>query len=74
MPQISGAQPRRYHAIVFRDLPPSPDFSQAAQIVLPGQHTQEAAWAAIRAALGGQDGRGFIGGEIRACVTPIAVG
>lgn len=60
-----------FEAIVFKKLPATGDFSCSQTIVLPGQHTADAAWTAVYAALrvGGSD---FIGGEIRPRVEQLA--
>lgn len=57
-----------FHAIVFKRIPASPDFNQSQAVVLPGEHTAEAAWSAVFRAMRSVD---CIGGEIRACA-PLA--
>jgi hypothetical protein len=62
MGRTSEAAPSRYHAIVFQPVNPTADFSCSERVLLPGEHTETEAWAAVRAALRG--GR-YIGGEVR---------
>lgn len=64
----------RYRAVVFRRSPASSDFSQSTQIELPGLHTAAAAWEAVYRVLQGPGGHQHVGGTIRPCVMPIAVG
>lgn len=63
----SGVPPaqRRFRAVVFKEAPPSADFSRSEQIVLPGEHTELEAWAAVLRAL---DDPGYIGGHVRPCM------
>lgn len=62
----------QFEAIVFKELPPTADFSCSETIVLPGQHTAGAAWTAVYEAVraGGSE---IIGGSIRPCVRQLAL-
>lgn len=58
----TSAAPRRYIGIVFKEAPPTADFSRSERIVLPGEHSEQDAWAAVRLALGDP---GYVGGEVK---------
>lgn len=65
MNSTNDAAPRRYHGIVFKEAPPTADFSCSEAIVLPGEHSEEEAWAAVRRALSERRMGRLVGGEIR---------
>lgn len=65
MSSTSGAVERPFRAVVFAKGKPTDDFSCSREIVLPSEHTKEAAWQAVYAALSGPDGGELIGGEVR---------
>lgn len=60
--RTNNSTEQRYRAIVFKHGPPTADFSCSTQVVLPGRHSEQDAWAAVYAALRTGD---YIGGEIR---------
>lgn len=60
MTSTAAASPRRFRAIVFKRAPSTSDFTCSERVALPGLHTEEQAWAAVRAALR----EGAIGGEV----------
>jgi hypothetical protein len=53
----------RYCGIVFKQGPDTADFSCSKRIVLPGQPSQRAAWAAVGAAMRADPS--CIGGEVQ---------
>lgn len=63
MSSTTETAPQRYLGIVFKRAPSSPDFGRAGRVVLPGQHAEQEAWAAVFAALRA-GGPLFIGGEV----------
>jgi hypothetical protein len=53
-----------FQAVAHKRLPPTPDFTQSATIVLSDHRRKEDAWRAVFAAM--RDGD-YIGGEVRPC-------
>lgn len=51
-----------YEAVVFKETSPTADFGRSEQVVLPGEHSEQDAWAAVRRAL---EDPSYIGGRIR---------
>lgn len=59
--------PRCFSAIVFKQAPPTADFSRSTEIALPGIHTEQRAWQLVFAELRGPDASELIGGDVRRC-------
>jgi hypothetical protein len=67
MTSITDTVSRRYSAIVFKQAPPTADFSRSTEVVLPGEHTQDWAWQLVFAELRGPRAGELIGGDVRPC-------
>lgn len=62
----SDGSAEQYIGVVFKRAPPTADFSCSTEVVLPGRHTEQGAWDAVREALAGPERDELVGGEIRA--------
>lgn len=61
---------QKYQGIVFKAAAPSADFTCSTRIVLPGEHTEQDAWARVREALASGE---YVGGEVRPHGVPFGV-